>query len=337
MRHAWSGLVLGLCAAACSPSTAWGSGAVEPPQPARDEGMSANYDDVIHDLIISLGRDVASAQDAAIKLGGLGKRSLPALNEVLAANYGKEKGNQQIVLYATIALARIKSSDAAKALLPILTNAKAPSELRSVALTAIGLENLDEAVAALQKMAAKDTDIELRRKAYNRLMTMPKQWQPLEKLFLEALDDPDAEVRAIAAKQCYFAAKIYRDAAPALIDAAQKEGVEAVRTQLFLALGRMQAKEAVPMLVRIYLDEATSPTMQKLSLNAVNMISGMDFKDKAALQHWWEKFGEKEYTRYEQIMKAMQKKAEADAPTAGGPGTSGGEGDAAATKPVDKK
>jgi HEAT repeat protein len=317
----------------CSASTVFASGAIEPPQPAtttKEQGIATNYDDVIQDLVGNLGRDLASAQDAAIKLGSLGKRALPAVIEALNANYNKEKGNPQVVLYAAIALARIRSADAAKALLPIMSNTKAQFEARCAALTAIGLEYLEESTAVLSKIAVSDPVLEVRRHAYSRLMTLAfsttsakskepnvadrsKQWQAVEKVFLDALNDPDTEIRTIAAKQCYFAAKVYRDAAPALIAAAEKEPVEAVRSQVFLALGRMQAREAVPTLVRIYTAEDTAASIQKLALNSINMITTMDFKDKAALQRWWEKFGEKEYTKYEQVMKQLQKKAEAEA------------------------
>ena len=284
----------------------------QPPE-VRTEFSDANYDEVIHDLLTLLDKDAAAAQDASTKLSGLGKKAIIPLTETLNRNYipssgpntGPEKGNKQVALYSAIALARIKNEDAGKALLPILMNVKAPPELRAAAVTAIGLEMCDEGAGALQKLAAKDPDVAIRRSAFNRLLTMPKQWMANEKLFLDALNDDDSEIRTIAAKLCYYAAKVYRDAAPNLIAVIEKETLEAVRTQAYLALGRMGAKEAVPALVRLYVADETK-SGQAITLRTINQIVGFDLKDKAAVQRWWEKMGEKEYSKYEQLMQAQQ-------------------------------
>src|SRR5260221_8936864 len=53
----------------------------------NDASVEASYDEVVRDLIISLGKDPVTAQDAAVKLARLGKRSITVLTEVLKANF----------------------------------------------------------------------------------------------------------------------------------------------------------------------------------------------------------------------------------------------------------
>ena len=301
-----------------------------------NEFSSTNYDEVVRDLLTNLDKSPAAAADSAVKLGGLGKRALPALVDTITSYYGKMKDdaktknnpkaalNEQVVLYAAIAIARIKSADAGKALLPMLTDTKANSNIRYTCVTANGLEFSDDAVAALQKIAASDPDIEMRRKAYNRLTSMPKQWVNSQKLFLDALNDDDLEIRTIAAKQFYFAAPVYRDAVGDLVAFVEKEKSEAPRVQAILAIGRMRAGEAIPALMRVYSSDETTPKVQQVCMRAINDIAGMNFKDGPALQTWWTKFGDKQYSKMEEV---LLKKKVADAPDKSGMGEKGEKGE----------
>lgn len=296
---------------------------------AQNEFANTNYDEVVRDLLTNLDKSPAAAMDSAIKLGGLGKRAAPPLIDTIAAYYLRMKEdrkakvpnpkapvNEQVVLYSAIALARIKSGDAAKALLPLLQDEKLITNIRYTCVTANGMEYSDEAVAVLQKLAAKDSDIELRRKAYNRLTSMPKQWLASEKLFLEALDDPDLDIRTIAAKQFYFAAPVYRDAIGTLVAFVEKENNDAPRIQAVLAIARMRASEAVPFLLRLYSNEQTPQKVQQQALRAINDIAGMNFKDGPALQAWWTKYGEKQYGKLEVMLKKDPAAGEKTAATA---------------------
>jgi HEAT repeat protein len=279
-----------------------------------NEFANTNYDEVVRDLLTNLDKSPASAADSAVKLGGLGKRAVPALVDTITTYYGKMKDdakaknnpraaiNEQVVLYAAIALARIKSADAGKALLPMLTDTKANPNIRYTCVTANGLEYSDDAVAALQKIAAGDPDIDMRRKAYNRLTAMPKQWMGTQKLFIGALNDEDLEIRTIAAKQFYFAAPVYRDSIGELVAFVEKEKAEAPRVQAILAVGRMRAGEAIPALMRLYSADDATPGIQKVCLRSINDIASMNFKDGPSLQTWWAKFGEKQYSKMEEVL-----------------------------------
>jgi hypothetical protein len=286
-------------------------------EPGGDLGAPPSYDEVIRDLVGNLGRDPATAQDAATKLARLGKRAVPVLTQLLKDNYtppaaAEEKatpnarGNPQLAFYAVVALAQARSAEAAKALLPLLQNDKASPELRNVALGAQGLESLPESAAVLQKIAASDPDIQLRRKAYGQLSVVPNFWLASEKLFLEALADADDEVRTIASKQCWYA-RVYYSAVGKLIELAEKDSVQNVRINAMLALTRMAAAEpgrsrvrkAVPAMLRIYTSGDTPAPVQLQALRTLCGITGVSLKDAKAVETWWEKFGRKEYEKLE--------------------------------------
>ncbi|HYG77848.1 MAG TPA: HEAT repeat domain-containing protein [Planctomycetota bacterium] len=269
-------------------------------------------DEVVRDLVVNLSRDKVAAQDAALKLSRLGKRSIPVLADLLKSSLiiekeekdeknptpktAAQKGNPHLAYYTALALSRIKLADAAKQLLPALESPKVDPNLRQLAIEALGLEFVPEAGAVLQKIAATDADIELRRKAYGQLTIMPNFWASSEKLFVDALSDPDDEIRALAAKQCMFT-RIYLSGTEKLIDLAEKDPQPTVRANAMLALSRMRATRAVPMLVRVCSDAQASAATHTAALRTLNLITGMGLKDSAAVEKWWKNFGEKEYTK----------------------------------------
>ncbi|HYF49631.1 MAG TPA: HEAT repeat domain-containing protein [Planctomycetota bacterium] len=290
---------------------------------AGEAEAQANYDDVIGELIMQLDKDPGSARDAAQKLANFGKRAVPPLIEMLQANFKKEKGKQQIVYTTVWALSRIKNGDAAKALIPVLEDEKTPPELRSLIVEASGMEFSEEGIAALQKLAAGDADLALRKKAYSQLSMMPTAWAKSEKLFVEALSSPETEIRTIAAKQCYFC-RIYLTATDKLIELAETDTEEAVRIQSLLALGRMRVRMAVPALTRLVTAEETDEKIRTQALKALVAITTIPLKDRAATQNWWDKFGKNEYGKLEELkkeadaLKAKQKALEAENSKQGG-------------------
>ena len=316
MRLRWSLVLL------CLPCV---SGFVQAGQPALAENeMTAqtSYDDVVKDLVRNLTRDPTTAQDAAYKLSRMGKRALPVLTDVLKASYTvpppaldddkksepakkvdkpetpAEREKRQLAYYSALALSKIKLADAALPLLPILQSDRAEPLLRLIAVEALGLEFLPEAGAVLQKVAAGDADLQLRYKAYGQLMIMPNFWIASEKLFVDALSDPDDEIRGLAAKQCMYA-RVYLTAADKLIAMAEREPLPAVRNHAMLALARMRVTRAVPALYRVATSGENSAGVQQAALRTLNQITGMTFKDVAAMQNWWTRLGEKEFAKLE--------------------------------------
>lgn len=311
----------------------------QPALPDNELTAEANYDEVVRDLVVGLTKDKTTAQDAALKLARLGRRSIPVLTELLKANFtpdppppkdGKEpkepqpklaakKGNAALAYYAALALSRIKLSDAAKPLMPILESPTAPPEMRNLVIESLGLELLPEAGALLQKIAAEDPDQAMRKKAYNQLAIMPNFWVAAEKLFVNALSDPDDEIRTLAAKQCMFT-RIYVSGTDKLIELSEKDSQPAVRTNAMLALSRMRVRKAVPALVRVCVDPDTSSALQPTVLRTLNLITGVALKDATGVQTWWKKFGEAEYQKLEPPPKlpdnapAQPSKADAAAP-----------------------
>lgn len=272
-----------------------------------------DYDEVIRDLVPNLGKDRVSAQDAAIKLSRLGKRTVPVLNEIMNANIRarEPKGeaakdprqnaaylqSRQLTYYSVLGLSRIKHADAGKSLLPILRDPKALPELRSLALEALGLEMLEEAGQVLQDVAANDADPQFRKKALLQLSIMPNFWVQSEKLFVEALSSPDDDVRLLAAKQCYFA-RIYMTSADKLIEVAVKDSNSEVRMQAMLAISRMRPLRAVPPLTKLLLENPALDDRDKLQIvRTINAVTGIQFKDAAKIEDWWKRQGEKEYAR----------------------------------------
>lgn len=300
--HVWTALGSACAAAFCC--AAWTG---EPPE--NELTAPPSYDLVVCGLIGNLSRDATTAQDAAAKLSRLGKRAIPALAESLKANLVPEpppgtapppdaKAKQQITFYTALALSRIKSADAARLLLPILGNSKAGPELRTVALDAYGLELLPEGAAALQKIAAGDPDLQMRKKAFGQLALMPNFWAQSEKLVLDALSDPDDDIRALAAKQCWFA-RIYQSTVDKLIELAEKDTVPAVRSHALLALSRMRIPRAVPAAVRICLKPDLSPAEQRQALYVLSELTRVGLKDSNAVEAWWKKSGQAEYGKLE--------------------------------------
>jgi HEAT repeat protein len=272
-----------------------------------------DYDEVIRDLVPNLAKDRVSAQDAAIKLARLGKRTVSILAEIMNANIRarEPKGeaakdprqnaaylqSRQLTYYSVLSLSRIKHAEAGKILLPLLKDAKALPELRALTLEALGLELVDDAGEVLQHVAANDPDPHFRKKALLQLSIMPSFWVQSEKLFVEALSSPDDDVRLLAAKQCYFA-RIYTTAADRLIEIAVKDSNSDVRMQAMLALGRMRPQRAVPPLVKMLAEDTSLNDRDKLQiLRTVNAVTGIQFKDVNGIDAWWKRQGEKEYAR----------------------------------------
>ena len=286
----------------------------------EDMGAAPSYDEVVYGLIGNLGRDSAAAQDAAFKLARLGKRAVPALAEVLKANLvatpsagtppPEAKAKQQLAYYAVLALSHIKAHEAARLLLPLLSNEKADPELRVLAVEAYGLEvregrgteardvALPEALPVLQKVASGDPDINMRKKAFAQISLLSTFWIQSEKLVVNALSDPDDEIRALAAKQCWYA-RIYLSAADKLVEMAEKDTSSAARSFALLALSRMKVTKAVPAVVRICLRPELTAVEQKQAFNVLSELTGLSPKDPAAVRAWWEKAGKAEYGKFE--------------------------------------
>lgn len=264
-----------------------------------DEFNNPNtYDEAIIELIQNLSKGNAPAQDAARKLATFGKRAVPALSAVLTSALAKKKLDGVDVYYTVWALVKIKSPDAGRALVPLLKDDKMKAELRSMAVEAIGLEFSDEGVGALMALATADADAAVRRKAFGQLSMIPTRWGACEKLFVDALSDDDSDIRALAARQCYFA-RIYVSGIDKLIALSEKDPVPAIRSQAMLALARMRVKKAVPALVRSAVAEDADNLVHTSAFNALSMLAGTNLKDAKSVQTWWTRFGEKEYAKLE--------------------------------------
>ena len=292
----------------------------QPTLPPDEMAAEANYDEVVRDLVSCLGKEKTTAQDAAVKLARLGRRSIPVLSELLKANIVLEpmpkdpkdtkepkdpppkatalKANPALAYYATFSLAHIRLADAAKPLLPLLENPRTPGELRNMVIEALGLEYVPEAGALLQKIAADDPDLTIRKKAYNQLAIMPTFWVASEKLFVNALSDPDDEIRVLATKQCMYA-RIYVSGTDKLIELSEKDPQNGVRINAMLALSRMRVRKAVPALVRVCVSPDSTSAIMPTVLRTLNLITGVTLKDAPAVQTWWTKFGEAEYAKLE--------------------------------------
>ncbi|MFH0939867.1 MAG: HEAT repeat domain-containing protein [Planctomycetota bacterium] len=274
-----------------------------------DPSAVANYDEVVYNLVLQLDKNHNEAQDAALKLSRLGKRALPVLAEMLKNNFGKEKGNAQVAYYAAWALARINSGDAAKELLPILISDKATTELRIIAIKARGMEFCEEGLRLLQKIATEDADLQTRKEIYTQLSVTPTCWVNSENLFVTALSDPNDEIRALAARQCYIS-RIYKSGVRKLIEISEKDTHEPARVNAMLALARMQTRQSIPALVRICASEQNSAQIQLQAIRAIQTITRVSLKDSAAAQTWWKKFGEAEYAKLELPPQKSEKTAE---------------------------
>ena len=260
----------------------------------NDLNGQEGYDDVVARLITTLDKDKSNAQDAARKLVALGRKSVPLLSDAFGRNFDKKNSNPQVLYYTTWALSNIRAAEAARVLLPLLKNDKSPLDLRTLAVEAAGMEKLDEGITALEKVATSDTDIELRKKAYTNLSVMPAYIKQAEKLFVDALSDPNDDIRTLAAKQCYFT-HFYVSGVDKLIELAEKDTVPAVRGFSVQALARMRVKKAVPALKRIVVNEDNAVPLRQGALRGLQVITGYTLKDFAAVEPWWKKNGEKEF------------------------------------------
>lgn len=287
------------------------------PKETPEKSKFNDYDEVVAGLLQNLYKDRAAAEDAAIKLAQLGKHSMPALIDISEKNYSslkalekdkeklKEKYKEkesldQVIFYTTMALSRIKSPDAGKALLPIIKDQSASLELRCLAMEANGLDTLDEGLALIQEVAASDPDVRIRRKAFKKFQTLAlsNKITLMEKLFADALSDPDEEIRLMAAQQCYFV-PVFKSAIPKLLELAEKDPAEAVRIKSILALRQMHVRESVALMVRISQDSGSTKSIKKAAFDSVAKIANIALKDDAVLKTWWEKAGEKEYGKLE--------------------------------------
>lgn len=258
-------------------------------------------------------REQVTAQDAARKLASLGKRSVPALTQLLRASIDKPattKGAVKATYYSVWALARIRTSDASRALLPLLANTGARTELRYMAVEAAGWEKNADGIHALQKVALADPDLEMRKKAFSQLTMIPEFWQNSEPIFLKGLSDPDGEIRTLAAKACHFS-HIFVSANDTLVELLERDPVPAVRTFAMLTLGRMKYKPAQPALMRVIENQGTDEKMRKVALNALSLISEIPFTKSDSAVAWWKREGAAKLVEAEKRENAVREKLKA--------------------------
>ena len=282
-------------------------GRIHAGQLSNEMAAPTNYDEVVASLIGNLDKDKVVAQDAARKLVNLGKRAVPILSDMYAANSHKPTANKQVLYYTVWALSQIRFADAAAPLLPMVNDEKADPELRNLAIDAEGLERLDDGPLALQKLAMGNGDIDLRKKAFSRLSLMPNFMGKAEKLFVSGLSDPNDEIRTLAARQCYFA-HMYLSATDKLIELSEKDPQLQVRAFSILALSRMRVQRAVPVLVRICTAPETPQKLQESALRALQVLTGATLKDPSAAEKWWKERGQKQFEKLEQETNAAEKK-----------------------------
>ena len=286
-----------LFASACLFMGARASAQIAPAEgPAEDEfSREAGYDEMILNLAKQFAKSQTEAQDAAVKLGHIGRRAVPVLTDLL------QRGpNDQVKYYAALALSRIRHPSGAQALLPVLSDPKASRGMRLLALDAAAGCSLEQAVGPLRKMGADDPDAELRLKALQALSVMPNAWKDCEALFTACLDDPREEFRALAVQVCLYAAAVkvvYGAAEPGLLSHAEDDPSLAVRTRCIGALARMKSSRAVPVLLRIATSPASSAQTVKQALLGCETITGVPFRDGMALTAWWEKYGKARYEK----------------------------------------
>ena len=277
---------------------------------AEDEfSREAGYDEMILNLAKQFAKSQTEAQDAAVKLGHIGRRAVPVLADLL------QRGpNDQVKYYAALALSRIRHPSGAQALLPVLSDPKASREMRLLALDSAAGCSLEQAVGPLRKMGADEPDAELRLKALQALSVMPNAWKDCEALFTACLDDPREEIRVLAVQVCLYAAAVkvvYEAAEPGLLSHAESDPSQAVRTRCIGALARMKSGRAVPVLLGIATSPASSAQTVKQALLGCETITGVPFRDGVALTTWWEKYGK---ARYGQAPALRHATAAKDAP-----------------------
>ena len=295
-----------------------------------DMSAPAKYDEVVHDLIEQLlnkrvpvkskeplrlkkkkedeERDAATereqftvnAQDAAKKLAGLGKRAVPDLTFLFRTNYnhtakdaGAERA-QQIAYYSAWALARIRSIEAARALIPLMTNPAAPPDLRLIAVDAAGWEKSAEGVAILEQAASSDSDMEIRKHALGQLSMIPEYWLRSEPIFVKALSDPSEEIRVQAAKACHFS-HMFASANGKLIELLEKDPSPMVRLYAMLTVARLKVQKAQPALIRVLKQPDADDKTRKQAFNAMVAITDVPFRSVDNIMAWWEKSGRNDF------------------------------------------
>ncbi len=316
----------------------------EKSDPSDDMSAPANYDEVVRDLVDQLmnrremvkkkevlrsfkkkeeeQRDVVNdkeqftvnAQDAARKLASLGKRAVPDLSILFKANYNrpaKEAGAEraaQVAYYAAWALARIRTAEAARVLMPLMTDPTAPTDLRLIAVDAAGWEKCEDGVAALEKVATGDADIEMRKHALGQLAMIPEFWQRTEPIFVKALSDPNEEIRVQAAKACHFSHR-FSSANVKLVELLEKDTVPSVRMYAMLTVSRLKVVKAEPALVRVLQQPSLDEKLSKQALVAMTGITGIPFRSVESVFTWWEKSGRQEYDNFAQTEKLSDERA----------------------------
>lgn len=322
------------------------SASADKSEPPDDMSAPANYDEVVRDLIDQLmnrramdknkeglkslknkkredeQRDVSSekeqftinAQDAARKLASLGKRAVPDLSILFKANYNrpaKEAGAEraaQVAYYAAWALARIRTAEAARTLMPLMTDPAAPADMRIIAVDAAGWEKSEDGVAALEKVATGDTSIEMRTHALGQLAMIPEYWQRTEPIFVKALSDPIEEIRVQAAKACHFSHR-FSSANAKLVELLEKDPVPAVRMYAMLTVARLRVVKAEPALVRVLQQPSVDEKLSKQALVAMSGITGISFRNAESVAAWWEKSGQKEFENFALYEKLADERA----------------------------
>lgn len=253
----------------------------------------ANMDDIVIGLIGQFSKSKTEAMDAAVKLGQMGRRTIPILADVLASTK-----NEAVRYYCTYSLSMIRDISAAKILLPLVTDEKADPNTRIMAIGAVGGAELEEGIKPLQQIATTDANGDLRFKALMALSVMIKSWNESEKIFADGLGDARDDVRQLCCKVCYQAAAVkifYRGAEPKLLELSEHDSIPAVRINAIAALARMKSKRLVPVLIRIIGNGNELASLQKQALAAAQNVTGVPFRNAESAKTWYEKFGKTEY------------------------------------------
>ncbi len=304
-----------------------------------DMSAPAKFDEVVHDLVEQLlnkhqpqmqkdslhlmrtkenaARDAVNekeqftvnAQDAARKLAGLGKRAVPDLTYLFKKNCNHKAKDAdaeraaQIAYYSAWALARIRTAEAAHALIPLMTDPTAPSDLRLIAVNASGWEKSAEGISVLAGVAADDPDIEMRKLALGQIAMIPEFWDKAEPIFVKALSDPNDDIRVQAAKACHYSHR-FVSANTKLIELIEKDPCMMVRIYAMLTVARLKVFKAQPVLIRVLQDNNADEKIRKQAFNALTAITDVPFRSVENVMSWWEKTGKIEaenYARNEQL------------------------------------
>ncbi|MBI3829676.1 MAG: HEAT repeat domain-containing protein [Planctomycetes bacterium] len=274
----------------------WAGQPAEGQPVANEEGemnSKANMDDIVVGLIAQFSKSKSEAMDAAVKLGQMGRRTIPILADVLASTK-----SEVVKYYCTYSLSMIRDTGAAKILLPLVADEKADLNTRILAISAVGGAELEDGVKPLQQVATSDANGDLRFKALMALSVMIKSWNESEKIFTDGLSDTRDDIRQLCCKVCYQAAAVkifYRCAEPKLLEMAESDGIAAVRINAIAALARMKSKRLIPVLIRIVGNANELASLQKQALAAAQNVTGVPFRNVESAKTWYEKFGKAEY------------------------------------------